>query len=88
MPHINVTKTQVQQVDKDKYFNIFKETELVNTDIYKYLGIIFIYNGKFRVARQELQLRRKTSSGGYRGGGPPFRVPKTKKRPYFGRNMV
>ena len=37
----------------------FEEMELVNADSYKYLGIIFNYNGKFSVAKQDLLLRGK-----------------------------
>ena len=37
----------------------FEEIELVNTDSCKYLGIIFNYNGKFRLAKQDHLLRGK-----------------------------
>ena len=60
---INVTKTQVMTFSRGKIRNkntfYFEEIELVNTDSYKYLGIIFNYNGKFRVAKQDPLLRGK-----------------------------
>ena len=58
---INVTKTQVMTFSRGKIRKrntfYFEEIELVNTDSYKYLGIIFNYNVKFRVAKQDLLLR-------------------------------
>ena len=60
---INVTKTQVMtfsrgEIRKRNTF-YFVEIKLVTTDSYKYLGIIFNYNGKFRLAKQDLLLRGK-----------------------------
>ena len=60
---INVTKTQEMTFSRGKIRKrntfYFEEIELVNTDSYKYLGIIFNYNGNFRVAKQDLLLRGK-----------------------------
>ena len=57
---INVTKTQVMTISRGKirkrHTFYFEEIELVNTDSYKYLGIIFNYNGKFRVTKEDFLL--------------------------------
>ena len=60
---INVTKTHVMtfsrgEIRKRNTFS-FERIVLVKSDSYKYLGIIFNYNGKFRVAKQDLLLRGK-----------------------------
>ena len=60
---INVTRTHVMTFSRGKITNkntfYFEEIDLVNTDSYKYLGIIFNYNGKYWVAKQDLLLRGK-----------------------------
>ena len=60
---INVTKAQVMTFSRGKIRKrntfYFEEIELVNSDSYKYLGIIFNNNGKFRVAKQDILLRGK-----------------------------
>ena len=60
---INVTKTQVMTFSRGKIRKrntfYFEKIKLVNTDCYKYMGIIFNDNGKFRVAKQDLLLKGK-----------------------------